>query len=358
MRSCLILFFLLLAPEALAQETSIPEAPAQEELRPVQVPPPLVQAPEEPAPPPPAATPTASLELTRGAPLRVDTTDGKRSSGVLLGVSADTLSLQMGSEQPVTLRLIDVEHVESRKRSPGQGALVGTVVGGLSGGLFLGLLCAAFSDGADSPAACGLVGGLIGGAIGAASGALVGLLVPRWSTVYEKEEQGALSLRMEEPGWLSAVGPIGELNLKLGYARDMGTARPTQGWGGRLQLLALIGPYLALGPELAWYPNVGSERTVLPGGQVFDENRSLTQFGGVARVGVEVGPTRTALLAGLGLNENRSGSAGASVGGEVEVQLSESLPPLAFDVRYHFNIDDSSFNPNYLTFGAGSRFRW
>jgi hypothetical protein len=289
---------------------------------------------------------------------------GQRDSGELVRLTPEALSLQAEPEQVMTFLLADVQRLELRKRAPGLGALVGLGAGALAGGLFLGLLCGSIEGDPFIPTCAG-GGALIGGTLGAGAGVLLGLAVPRWSTVYEKGEQGPLSLRLKEPEegstlarWFSGSGPMGEVGLQLGYARDVGISQPTEGWGGRLHLLALIGPYLALGPEVAWYDHVGSESILVGNGQVLRSERSLFQFGGLVRAGVEVGPTWTALLAGLALYESRQGHAGASVGGEVELRLWERLPPLALDVRYHINIDELQSDPDYLTFGLGSRLRW
>lgn len=113
-----------------------------------------------------------------------------------------------------------------------------------------------------------------------------------------------------------------------------------------------------MGPEVAWYGGVGT-RTEVFNGQVTLSQHSLFQLGALLRLGAEVGPTRTSVLAGLGLNDNRSGHAGASVGGEVELLLGERLS-VALEVRYHFNLERelSRSDPDYLTFGVGSRLRW
>jgi hypothetical protein len=266
----------------------------------------------------------------------------------------------------VNLLLDDVQRLELRKRAPGQGALVGGGVGGLTGGLFIVLLCTFVAEGGSVDVLpCAGIGALLGGSLGASIGALIGLAVPRWSTVYEKEEQGALSLHLEGPEddvlshWFSGSGPVGEVGLQVGYARDFGISQPTGGWGGRLHLLALLGPYIAVGPEVAWYNNVGSLNGFFTQGPSFQE-RSLFELGGLVRGGMEIGPTRTFVLLGLGLHDNQTSHVGASAGGEVEVRFWEQLPPLAFNVRYDFDVDRDEFEPaqNFLTFGLGTRLRW
>jgi len=146
--------------------------------------------------------------------------------------------------------------------------------------------------------------------------------------------------------------------VQLGYARDMGIPQPTDGWGGRARLLVLIGPYLGLGPEAAWYSGVGTF-TQVSNSETTVVRHSLWQLGALLRLGSEVGPVRAAFLGGLGLSDNRTGHAGGSVGGEVEALLGGRLP-VALEVRYHFNLEreEAHPDPDYLSMGAGSRVRW
>ncbi|WP_224247824.1 hypothetical protein [Hyalangium gracile] len=366
MRNCLLLFLLVAAPAAWAQVApeNLPPPPPP----PPQTAPPLVEAPEEPEPPPASVQSTGTgraLVVKPGERLRVETTQGQTASGELVSLMPGALSLQASPEQVLTILLRDVQELETRKRAPGHGALVGGGAGAVSGGLLLALLCVAFAEGGDDTGlACGGVGALIGGAIGAGIGAVVGLAVPRWSTIYEKED-GPLALRLREPeddalqGWFSGDGPVGEVGLQLGYARNLGSSGATNGWGGRLHLLALLGPYLAVGPEVAWYSNVGSETFVPAEGPVFQSEHSLFQLGGLIRGGVEIGPTRTSALLWLGLTDNQTGHVGAAAGGEVELNLLAQVP-VVVDVRYHFQVARDEFESvqRFLTFGLGSRARW
>jgi hypothetical protein len=75
---------------------------------------------------------------------------------------------------------------------------------------------------------------------------------------------------------------------------------------------------------------------------------------------MEVGPTRTSVLLGLGLQDSRNGQLGASLGGEIELRLWEHVPPMAVEVRYSFPVDRDEFEPiqNFLSFGLGTRLRW
>ncbi|MFL5344462.1 MAG: hypothetical protein ACJ8AT_06700 [Hyalangium sp.] len=365
MRLWLILFLLVSLHTARAQESgSEVQVPPPPELAP-----PLIKAPDVPEPPPLVMdfSPRYTLVLEQGERVRVETARGERQSGELVSLTPGALSLQASPDQVANFLLTDVQWLETRKRSPGYGAMIGGGTGVVLGSLSFAFLCVLASEGDSAPGAggCALVGGLVVGALGAGVGTLLGLAVPHWSTVYDKAEQGPLALHLTEPSeevaahWFSGRGPVGEVGLQFGYGRDMGIVQPTEGWGGRLHLLALIGPYLAVGPEVAWYSHIGTE-TVAGFGHPFVEEHSLFQLGGLVRGGVEIGPTRTSVLLGLGLHDNRSSHVGVSAGGEVELDLGKSVPPLALEVRYHFPIDRDEFEAaeKFLTFGVGSRLRW
>jgi hypothetical protein len=364
MRPWLILSLLVSLQAASAQEAnSQGEAPPALELAP-----PLVKAPAEPEQPSLVMdlSPRYSLELEQGERVRVGTTKGELQSGEVISLMPGTLSLQASPGQVLNFLPTDVQRLETRERSPGRGALIGGSSGVVLGGLSFAFLCLAFSEGDGGDAGgCALAGGAVVGALGAGFGALLGLALPHWSTVYDKSEHGELALSVKQPeeGGLthafSGKGLVGELGLQLGYGRVVDTAFPTEGVGSRLHLLAQLGPHFAIGPEVAWYSHLGSETTVEPFG-VIHENHSLFQLGGLMRGGVEIGPTRTALLLGLGLHDNRTTHLGGSVGGEVELDLGEGLPPLALDVRYHLPLTstESSAVEKFLTFGVGSRLRW
>jgi hypothetical protein len=360
---CFLLACLLAALSARAQGAPVPEGPSQSPTPLPEAAPPLVQAPT-PEPGLPPLSEALPRSLRRGARLRVETQSGQSHSGRLVSLEPEALSLQVDAQQGVSLLLADVQRLETRERAVVPGLVTGGVIGAVSGGLFLGLLCTFAGEGDTDVLPCFAGGGLLGGAAGIGVGAVLGLGVPRWSRLYEKEKHGQLVLRLTEPEedvlahWFSGADTIGELGLQLGYARDMGTDQPTDGWGGRAHLLALIGPYLGLGPEVAWYGGVGT-RIQSATSHTTVERHSLWQLGALVRVGSEVGPIRVSVLGGLGLSDNLSGHVGSSVGGEVEGLLGGRLP-LALDVRYHFNLErgPAHSDPDYLTLGLGTRVRW
>ncbi|SET60895.1 hypothetical protein [Stigmatella erecta] len=348
------------------QEVRTPAEPAQHEEPLTGSAPPLVRAPSTDVLPP-AAPPGSRVALKPGMQVRIGLEGGQRHAGKVVSLLPDSLWLQTGSEPALNLLLGDVQRLEVRKRSAEEGAVVGFGVGGLAGGIFLAVLCSdAEEKGQNSVGGCASIGSLLGGLLGAGAGALIGLLVPHWSTLYERGDQGPLSLRSgEEPRQVPRApeGPrphfVGEVGVALGLAQERGSAQSNQGWGGRLHLLALLGSHVSLGPEAAWYSTIGS-RTTVSNGQTSRVKHSLLQLGGLMRLGTELGPTRVSLLAGLAFYNNQSGHAGASVGGEMELPLWEALPPVALDVRYHVNLEGEPAHPdpNVLTLGIGPRLRW
>jgi hypothetical protein len=329
--------------------------------------PPLVGAPLE-QPLPSLLPPSVPVFLQPGMKVRIALAGGQRHAGEVISLLPDSLWLQAGAGPALNLRLTEVERLELKQRSAEEGAVVGFGVGSVAGGIFLAVLCSdAEEKGKNSVGGCASIGSLLGGLLGAGAGALVGLLVPHWSTLYEKGEQGPLSLRRgdeprpapREPEALPPPHFVGEVGGALGQAQDRGHVPSNRGWGGRLHLLALLGRHAALGPEAAWYSHIGS-RTTVASGQRVREAHSLLQLGGLLRIGTEFGATRASLLAGLAFYDNQSGHAGASVGGEVEMRLWKPLPPLALDVRYHVNLEEAPAHPDpdVLTFGLGTRVRW
>jgi hypothetical protein len=359
MRVSLILLALLLARTAGAQE---------EEARPADLPvPPLVGAETraEPAVPPPDAPTVTSLQVGKGDKLIVHMPDGMRYSGSVLSLRPGEVTLELRSKQVVSLLVSDVEKLEQEKRPWFKMTLIGGGIGGVVATTFWGLLCLiGASEGEVDVPECTGAGALVGASIGGAIGLVAGLATVRWSTLYDKTKDGDLSLQMEDSNVFSRLssgtGHRGELGLQLGYARDVGISAPTQGWGGRLHVLLLQGPYFAIGPEFAVYANVGDENQDVGNGEIWRRERYLVQFQGLVRGGTQVGPTRLGLLAGVGVHANRNSHFGGTVGAEVEMRPFERLPPMALEARYHLNLDKHAGvdRQDFLSIGVGSRVRW
>jgi len=358
MRLCLLLLVLLLARAARAQEEAPePQLPA----------PPLVDAeaqPEPPTPPPDAPT-VKSLHLGQGDELIVYLPDGLRYSGEVLSLRPGELTLKLRTQQEVRLLVSDVEKLEQSERPWAKTTLAGGGVGALAGTVVVGFFCLLASTEADVDVLeCTGGGTLVGAVIGGGVGLIAGLATESWSTLYEKKDDGALSLEMEDPNvasrLASGVGRRGELGLQLGYARDVGIADPTQGWGGRIHVFPLQSDHFAIGPEFAVYANVGDEDRDIGMGQIIRQERYLVQFHGLVRGAFQAGPVRPGLLLGLGVHANRNSHFGGTVGAEVEMRPFESLPPMALEARYHINLDKHPGvdRQDFLSLGLGSRVRW
>jgi hypothetical protein len=304
--------------------------------------------------------------------VRIGLEGGQRQTGEVVRLEPDSLWLQTGSGPALNLLLRDVQRLEVRQQSVEDGAVVGFGVGGLAGGLFLAIRCQEDRDNRQtSVGGCASLGSLLGGLVGAGAGALVGLLVPQWSKRYERGNQGPPSLLLGEapqpvpvPRTPEKPRPrfTGEVGAALALAQERGSAQSNQGLGGRLHLLAFLGPHVAIGPEAAWYSHIGSRTDVsVSPGQDSHVQRSLFHLGGLLRVGREFGEARVSLLGGLAFARSLSNHASASVGGEAELPLwGEALPPVALDVRYHMNLGEAPAHPdpNVLSIGLGTRLRW
>ena len=78
-----------------------------------------------------------------------------------------------------------------------------------------------------------------------------------------------------------------ELGLHAGYAWGTDDEAIVHGGpGARLQLLARLGPHLALGPEVALYARAGSRVQIGMGEVPRLHNEALFQLGGVVRAGL------------------------------------------------------------------------
>ena len=358
MRLCLLLLVLLLARAARAQEEApTPPLPA----------PPLVdaEAQAEPPTPPPDAPTIKRLHLGKGDNLIVHMPDGMRYTGEVLSLRPGELTLKLRTRQEVRLLVSDVEKVEEQHRPWAKLTLGGAGIGALAATVVWGSICLVASTGAEVDVAeCTAAGALTGAVIGGGLGLIAGLASKSWSTLYDKQKDGELSLKLEDPNvaarLASGVGNRGELGLQLGYARDVGISNPTHGWGGRIHVFPLMSEHFAIGPELGVYANVGDENRNIGQGQIIRQERDLVEFHGLVRGAIQTGPVRPALLLSLGVTNNRNSNFAGTVGAEVEMRPFENLPALAVEARYHANLDHNPGEApqNFLSLGVGSRVRW
>jgi len=149
-----------------------------------------------------------------------------------------------------------------------------------------------------------------------------------------------------------------ELGLQAGYA--WGTDNEAivhDGGGARLQLLARLGSYVALGPEVALYAHAGSRIQIDAGEVGHLKNEALFQLGGVVRLVAYVGRVSPAFVGGLAWYRAEDSRIGFSVGVEVGLNFVDWLP-LVVDARYHDDFDIDQANNNFRTLGLGTRLSW
>nr|WP_275900270.1 outer membrane beta-barrel protein [Pyxidicoccus trucidator] len=148
-----------------------------------------------------------------------------------------------------------------------------------------------------------------------------------------------------------------ELGLQAGYAWGTDDEALVHGGpGARLHLLARLGPYLALGPEVALYAHAGSRIQIGREEVGSLQNEALFQLGGVVRAGLALGPVRPAIVGGLAWYRAENSRLGYSVGVEVELNLVDGLALVA-DARYHDDFEDRP-NNYFRTLGLGTRLFW
>jgi hypothetical protein len=148
-----------------------------------------------------------------------------------------------------------------------------------------------------------------------------------------------------------------ELGLHAGYAWSTDAEKLVhQGPGARVTLLAQLGSYFALGPEVALYAHAGSHVDFNSSelGQL--QNQALLQLGGMVRAGVDLGRVRPSLVGGLAWYGAENSRVGFSVGVEVELRLLDWLP-LVLDARYHDDFEDRP-DKYFRTLGLGTRLSW
>ena len=200
MRLCLFLLVVLLARGARAQE---------QEPRPADLPvPPLVgaEAGAEPAPPSPDAPTRTSLQVDKGDKLIVHMADGVRYWGSVSGLRPGELTLELRSRQTVRLLVSDVEKLEQEHRPWARMTLIGGGIGALTTTVLWGFICLIASTEAQvNVLECTAAGTLVGAGIGGGIGLIAGVASVSWSTVYDKKEDGELSLQPENPNVFSRL---------------------------------------------------------------------------------------------------------------------------------------------------------
>jgi hypothetical protein len=193
---------------------------------------------------------SAALASVRpGTVVRVHSGGGDRLEGVLVGVEADALMVEVaGTAQRIPGA--SVEAVWARGRQTRRGATIGgVVVGGaaLLYGAFLGMIISAtgYDDG-EAPVLLGLGSGALGAAGGALAGGVIGSTLSRWYQVYPAGRTGqvpdSLPADAGEAGAPErvAVEPrrLGSAEVTAGYARSPQDGGTDGGLAGRAALVA------------------------------------------------------------------------------------------------------------------------
>lgn len=269
-----------------------------------------------------APVPALEAALARippGSTVRVQTQAGDVLEGVLR-LSGDSVVLEAGAGRRA-IGQGDVRSVWYPVRTTRTGAVVGALAGGGAGGAFMGLLALVAGGSGGEKATMVGIGVLGGAAAGGLLGGVVGAAVPHWVRAFPAGDETPaaapeVTLSGEER---RGRRRIGALEASLGYGR-IGGDEPTDGAAGaRIALHAEFGAdpalargtttFLAVGPEVGWF-GLGSTdrlRRRQPSGDTLELARDIGAFtaGGVLRLGLATGVTRTYAVLGLAYNQWR-----------------------------------------------------
>lgn len=154
-----------------------------------------------------------------------------------------------------------------------------------------------------------------------------------------------------------------QFGAQLGYALGFDIEGGDNGGpGARVQLLARVNDYLAMGPEAAFYLGAGSMTYITPNGPPYGGESARTEKGalvvlsGVLRLGLDRGPLRPSVVMGPALMGAKSdGGLGYFLG--LEVGIAPGKVPVVLDGRYYKPLNGSATGyPHYYSLGLGTRF--
>ncbi len=325
MRIVPLLLCLLASATALAQEPTASDAPLQ-------------------ASPP--------LDLEEGDLVQI-----KREAGVLEGRLLETSaqSLTLGTGNPGAgdeqIPLSQVLELSVRKRSYDYGGLVGGGIG-FTGGTLIALALCDFERHLGECSLLTLAGGGIAGLGLGALGAFIGLAIPRWERLYDRILNGPLvvpSIRAREE--LREGAPQIHLAQIALFASSMLTiAEPADavGPGARVEVLAQLGPHIAVGPDIALHYLFET----LDGRSL---NAVLASFGVLMRASPRPSELTPSVLVGFSVHtEGQPVTYSVGVGAD---WTGLSGIPLSLELRWHqFNVPWK--DGRQLTLGAGTRLFW
>jgi hypothetical protein len=308
-----------------------------------------------------AQEPTASDAPLQASPTQ-DLEEGdlvqiQRAAGVLEGRLLETNEqfLMLGTGVPGAdrerLLLSDVLELSVRKRSYDYGALLGGGIGFLGGSL-VGLAACDFERNAGECVLFTLAGGGIAGLGLGALGAFIGLAIPRWERLYDRILHGPLvlpsiqareELQEEEPRIkLAQIGLFASSIVTLAEPAD------AFGPGIRIEVLAQLGPHIAVGPEVALHylfeiPDRRPLQTaLLSAGALMRATPRPSEFTPSVLVGFSVHTAGQPVTYSVGVGADWAGLSGI---------------PFALELRWHqFNVPWK--DGRQLTLGAGTRLFW
>jgi hypothetical protein len=239
-----------------------------------------------------------------------------------------------------------------RGRATGVGAAAGAAVVGAAG-LLLGIvLCAAMAPDEHLCDTAGdtvfVVGAfaLTSAAAGGIAGGIIGAALP-WQ---------------HDPGdshfWQRADGPLGTLGLQLGGTHVNGAANVEPvSVASRVSLLAQLGPYLAVGPEVGFYPQHRAVSSEARARQEPDLARGVIALGLAARAGLPLAAFYPYLIGGAAYCADHADLA-ANFGVGSERRLSAGMN-LAAEIRLHSSGGGGlAAHGSFVTGTAGVSWRW
>jgi hypothetical protein len=305
-------------------------------------------------------TTASDAPLQASAPLDVEEGDlvqVHREKGVLEGRLLETSGqfLMLGTGLPGAGRerilLNDVLELSVRKRSYDYGILVGGGIGVL-GGILIPLAACDFGRAAGECVLFTLVGGAGAGLALGALGAFIGLAIPRWELLYDRILHGPLVLpsieAREELREGEPLIPLAQIGLLASSVLTIAEPADAFGAGARVEVLAQLGPHIAVGPEVAFHYLFESlDRRPL--------NTPLASFGVLMRASPRPSELTPSVLVGFSVHtEGQPVTYSVGVGADWA-----GIPgiPLALELRWHqFNVPWK--DGRQLTLGAGTRLDW
>lgn len=299
------------------------------------------------------------VEKALGDPVRVNTEEGT-VDGRLLEIGTESLTLDVGASSLIQepLPLSGIQELSVRGRYEGTGAVIGASTGVLAGA-FLGMFFCLFGESStvDSCAPASLLSALGGGAAMGGLGAFIGSLFFSWDRVYDRTLDGPLALSPERASqavwersagrqsWPSAgqFGFFWSQALLFNSEQDHPERSDSFGVGARLNGLALLGPYLAVGPEVTLHRLFGPDEQV--------PDRFVVSLGALVRAAPRPSLFTPSLMVGAAGHSLQTAS--FSVGAGLDWRVAHGTA-LALELHWHRTFAGHEV-VQQLNFGLGLR---